>query len=355
MTELPFDTNEPFLAYYCGEPRSGKSYLSAYTIEYALQNHDYNIFTDLQGLEADDNRIKRFSKQDFLVLWTEEMSANLSETYGANHDVIFREKFKEKGLLHALIVLDEVQEFLDVEIKVWKRIFSYYGHYDMKLILITQDLELVHLRYKSTPDKFLWAVSSGNRAGKNDFSYKWFNNAKMRDDGYRSDLVTDFKIPKLKEVFQSYNSGSKVAKKSNLPLILKSSILPLVMMFICGLFLYWYIAPESKEVPKEVSTKQVADPIKTIKKDRPVQNSIVSNDMEIISMRYVQLNDVVSDLYFQDCPTIKIPFAFFVNSKFSYFRSSNSFLFLVPPKISTSLKGLCNEKNNNNDSVSMFK
>lgn len=363
MKDLPFNTNEPFLAYYCGEPRSGKSYLSAYTIQYALENHDYNILTDLQGIKTDNERVKRVSKQDFLALWNEEMTANLSDLYGSEHDIIFREKFKEKGYLYSLIVFDEAQEFLDAEIKVWKRVFSYYGHYDLKLIFITQDIDLVHQKYKSTPDKFIWAVSSGNRAGNRDFAYKWFNNFRMRDDKFTSHLVTDFKIPKVQKVFQSYNSGSKVIKKSNLPKVLKTAIIPAIIMCVAGAILYYLIARNIQPTTEPTTQQQLTiQQQPTTQKTRLREVTEIQHNQNIeydlISLKYTLYNNEIIDLYMKDCPDIKLPINYFLDQDFKYYRTKTTFLFLIPTIQTNLIKGLCNEKNtrtSNNTDTSMFK
>lgn len=362
MNVLPFAIKEPFLAYFCGNPRSGKSYLASYVMYYVLNNMENSIYTDLQGINPDNKRLYNFDKTDFLALWNEEMQANNNAVYGSKHDEIFRKKFKEKGYLNSFIVIDEVQEFLDQEVKVWKRIFSYYGHYDMKIILITQDLGLVHKRYKTTPDKFIWAVSSGNRIGSKDFLYRWFNNHQMRNGNYFDDLVSDFKIPKKKEVFGFYNSGSIVAKKSNLPKVLKTAIMPAFLMVFMGFVLYYLIAPTDEEINKSLAhTKQ---PITTQKSSTiipnrrfpsEVQNSL-SFETDLLYLKYTLIKDEIIDVYLPSCPNSKLPLSFFIDNNFKFYQSSSSILFIVPTNISNSIKGLCNEKNTNTNTsnTSMF-
>lgn len=138
------------------------------------------------------------------------------------------------NLYNCLFVIDECQNFFAKEDKVLTWWFTYHGHLYHDLILITQNLDLIHTSYAKLGEFFYKAVPPSSRFFSNKFRYVQFNSAKL----FQKDKIGDFHVPMIKEIFDMYVSGASNNAKSHVKKYLAYSlVLILILIFAFRQFL----------------------------------------------------------------------------------------------------------------------
>jgi len=126
---------------------------------------------------------------------------------------------KASGLLdkfgNSMIVWDECQEDLQEDGKayfdaVWGRFFSYRRHYGIHIILMTQDFDLIHRKYKRTGDKFYFAQNAARRY----FSTMLRFDVYFKPQEYNKYKIETQNILMNKEIQNFYDTGEKDVNKS---------------------------------------------------------------------------------------------------------------------------------------------
>jgi len=141
------------LSYYLGVPGSGKTDLA---VDFLLKNYkkyDY-IYLNVADFQLDFFKVKYKYKEIYTL--------NLEIIY--NHmKVIMKletedekvEYSKKHKIFNTLIIVDEAHNFFSKEDPVWIFFLSYHRHFSMDLIFITQNIDLIHQKYKMLSESFV--------------------------------------------------------------------------------------------------------------------------------------------------------------------------------------------------------
>lgn len=155
---------------------------------------------------------------------------------------------KSVNLYNCLFVIDECQNFFSKEDKVLTWWFTYHGHLYHDLILITQNLDLIHTSYAKLGEFFYKAVPPSSRLFSNKFRYVQFNSAKL----FQKDKVGDFHVPMIKEIFDMYVSGASNNAKSHVKKYLAYSLVLVIILFF---LLKQFLSLFNTSVPDTNTTK----------------------------------------------------------------------------------------------------
>ena len=120
------------------------------------------------------------------------------------------EKAKELKIFNSLFIIDECHNFYDKEYEVLVWFFTYHRHLYIDIYMITQDLALVETKYKTIAEFFFQALPNAKKINTRKFKYRQFLSYKM----YQKDIVGNFTLPAINEVFALYISGAKNNSKS---------------------------------------------------------------------------------------------------------------------------------------------
>lgn len=163
------------------------------------------------------------SKQDEIINNNDDISK-----YGGNYD----NYLKDSGLLdkfgNSMIVWDECQEDLQLDGKayfdmVWGRFFSYRRHFGIHLIMITQDLDLIHRKYKKYGDKFYFGQNASRRFYSKMLRFEVY----FKPQEFKKYHIEKLNILMKKDVHNFYDSGSYEVGKSAL---LKLLLIPIILI-----------------------------------------------------------------------------------------------------------------------------
>ena len=150
-----------------GVPGSGKSYRGIYSL-YTNFGKDKQTIKDNSLLHNDVNhaltnineiKLDKFENEKINYLDWDEFFANLSQLH-----TLYKAKAtdsdmlpiaEELGLKNVLIILDECHNYLDKQNAVLTWWLSYHRHFHQQIYLITQNLSLVHSKYKAFSEFFL--------------------------------------------------------------------------------------------------------------------------------------------------------------------------------------------------------
>lgn len=234
------------ITYITGIPRSGKSYYAMYLLykhfiaekpkptkfetlfapylpkkkldkEYTLAYTNINQF--------DFSKSPKIKPFDYLAVYPELEILCLMYLDKKTDDELI-EYAKSVNLYNCLFVIDECQNFFSKEDKVLTWWFTYHGHLYHDLILITQNLDLIHTSYAKLGEFFYKAVPPSSRFFSNKFRYVQFNSAKL----FQKDKIGDFHVPMIKEIFDMYVSGASNNAKSHVKKYLAYSLVLIVIL-----------------------------------------------------------------------------------------------------------------------------
>ena len=240
-----------------GIPGSGKSYYGIFNIaihfakdlkdnkkfkSFALSETKYKTcLTNLNEFKFEKfDNVKELDFTQFKVILT-----RLHNLYKiGKSDTELQEYVKDEDFFNTLIVFDECQNFLnkDDEVLVWW--LSYHRHFHQDIILITQDLPLVHKKYKSFTEFYYKAIPSSRKLFNSHMIYHQFTGHQL----FQTQKANTKKLPIVKEMFSLYGSGENNKQKSLVVHFLVFSFFLLILLFI---FAYFFISSMSKDEPKK--------------------------------------------------------------------------------------------------------
>jgi zona occludens toxin len=258
------------ISYIVGVPRSGKTYYAVYNIwknfifkpnntflsktfkffgnKQIHKNIDYKLcYTNINQFDfSKSDKLIKFDKDDF-----KKKISDLYFLYQSNvTDEQLVKKSIELNLNKVLIILDEAHNFLTNKpdnILVWW--LTYHGHLYQDIILITQDLVSISPEYKKIAEFFYKSVPPMNRLTHKNFRYIQYASYRMYS---KADVVGDFTIPSLQEVFNLYVSGQKNTQKSK---VTKYIYIFVFLFFLCLYLLYdFYNSLVSDKVLKDTNS-----------------------------------------------------------------------------------------------------
>jgi zona occludens toxin len=199
-----------------GVPGSGKTY---YAVDYLYDTflnekskhfkENTHFFTNINEFKFDmfDEGVAfSFNYDDFYSKICALQTAATTLNY---NDKQLKEEAVQYGLVNCLIIIDEAQNFFDRDDKVLIWWVSYHRHLNQNIILLTQSLSLLNLKYKKFSETFLNAQSSSLRVFGNIFRFKQYIDAKM----YKDHFVGSIKIKFNQTVFSLYHSGGNTQGK----------------------------------------------------------------------------------------------------------------------------------------------
>jgi zona occludens toxin len=227
-----------------GVPGSGKSYRGIYALysnfglNEKLKDSKY-IYKDIEFAYTNINEIKLecFEKDKVLPLeWDKFYIAltSLHTSYKAKiNDSELIVKARDLNLYKCLIILDECQNYLDINDKVLIWWLSYHRHLNQQIFLITQNLALVYSKYKSFSEFFYMAKPSSLKLFKNKMVYNMFTSSRLSQVSKGGTI----KIPFVKDIFDSYHSGANQQSEN----LIKKFLLMAVFFFVAVLIILYLV------------------------------------------------------------------------------------------------------------------
>ena len=242
------------ISYFTGVPGSGKSYFAVDTLynnfskdsqksKKFKKKYEY-CYTNINGLKYELlNNVYRF---DFDVFY--KCLERLHKHYKAKKDDNYLQKLTRRYKLNnTLFILDEAHNFFDTRNPVLVWWFTYHRHLYHDLMLITQSMSLVELKYKPLAEEFYKATPKSLSFNPFNFTYKMYVESRMSKISYGGKVT----IKKRKEVFALYQSGDSVETKN---LIFKFILIAVLVFGSLG-FLISYIT--NKSAPKTSNVSKV--------------------------------------------------------------------------------------------------
>lgn len=145
---------------------------------------------------------------------------------------------KASGLLkdfgHSYIVWDECQNDLEENDPVWIRFFSYHRHFNIDIVLITQDLSLIHRKYKHFIHKFYFGMNASKRFFSTTLRFKVYTDSRE----FKKYYIETISVKMKKSVHEFYDSGAYDVDKSSFYKMLLAPILLIISVFIAYKFLF---------------------------------------------------------------------------------------------------------------------
>lgn len=247
--------------YITGRPRSGKSYYAVHKLNEFVKNNRYEtIFTNIGGFKFDKfETVKKLDFEEFFDVYIPALYKEFKKAKKEleDYDQWLIDKIKEDGYYKSAFFVDEAQEYLPNDRVHLRWLFSYQGHLGFDFYLMTQNLGLVHAKYKYTIESVVNSVSSSNKVFSNILSlpllekifknskffkklqansnygvYQLFSSTKMA----RADKMSTFRLIFKQEIFDLYKSGDKVKEKS--PILGKLLLIVLSILAIYGYYKY---------------------------------------------------------------------------------------------------------------------
>lgn len=222
-----------------GVPGAGKTSYAISLLLDAYKKKDRPIYTNinlkipyddyLRPLDVEDfhdfcqNELNFFN--EFRKLQSEKRKVNPDDFEPDNYDDLLRDSGVLQNYGNALIFWDECQTDFSKEDSAYLRFCSYHRHYvGMDVYLITQNLSLIHRKYKAALDRVYFAVPSSKRLFSKTFKINVFSDSKM----YKRDLIETISFTPTKEIFNSYDSGHDKLDKS----VFLKKIAPIIILVV---------------------------------------------------------------------------------------------------------------------------
>jgi zona occludens toxin len=281
------------ITYIVGIPRSGKTYYVMYQLwKYFVYTpkdtkiirflskfitpkhiHNYDLaYTNIN--QFDFTKTDKIKKLDF-----DDLYLKLSELYSMymakKTDDELIAKAKEFNLHNVLITIDEVHNFLGDKVdEVLKWWLTYHGHLHQDLFLITQDLSLVHTKYKANAEFFYRAIPPSARLSTKKFRYTQYRNSRMAMNG----KISDFTIPAIQDIFNMYVSGAENNAKSIVKKFLYIGSFLSMFLFVG---VYIFISSFKEDVPIDNNTTRLINDERFISPNKRFK--ILKNDKKTVS------------------------------------------------------------------------
>jgi len=258
-----------------GIPSSGKSYFASSKMLEIYNSKNRLIYTNVNLRISYDDYIQALDVPDLYKFATLEFElfnkfTKLSNDYKSKHeedisllgddesfnDDPFKEYYgnydkylKDSNILDtyggSYIVWDECHNDLQGDgvasraDPIWVRFFSYHRHFNIDIILITQDISLLHRKYKPFIAKYYFGQNPAKRFTTKTLKFKIYTDAREFEKFY----IETIQVPMKKEVFAFYDSGEYNPDKS----LLFKKLLPaiILILFVSAFFIYFFNSKET--------------------------------------------------------------------------------------------------------------
>jgi len=342
------------IVYYLGIPGSGKSYSGVNTIYDNFTNNEdakkdlkkdyYNCYTNINEFKFDkchhvyhldfDELLEKLTILYNLANGIEEVSKKSDEVI----DVVVEEKPKKKrgnvsskyideenknvevkkdskkkkvkkkkatdgeliakaeelDIYRTLFVIDECHNFFDKQNKILVWWLTYHRHLYHDIILITQNLGLVHAKYKPLAEAFYRAKPNSLTLVSKYFNYTYFTDSRMT----KASKVNTKKVLKRQGVFELYHSGDSVDSKN----VIKHFLLIALGLTVLLFFLMYYFYGRKHQEIKEKSISKPAS-VKTVSTTEAahVKTYILEDKHKDAKINYSQKKFIVLNCSISHC------------------------------------------------------
>lgn len=214
------------------------------------QKFYYVAYTNIN--QFDFSRSRSILKMDYDTIYAHIEILNIMHLEGKT-DYELIEYAKSVNLYNCLFVIDECQNHFAKEDKVLTWWFTYHGHLHHDIILITQNLDLVHNAYFKIAEFYYKAVPPSSRFFSGQFRYIQYNSHKL----FKNEKIGDFHVPMIPDIFNLYVSGASNNSKSQVKkYIIIFLILLVVVLFAFSQFLKLFDSGEDTNTTKKEDTNQ---------------------------------------------------------------------------------------------------
>jgi len=227
------------LLFITGVPGAGKTYYSVNKIfnEFIKSDTHYSfLYTNIAMFKFGVSpKFKEFNNSVFF-----DKISQLYSMYSQNcleSELI--EKAKELEIFNSFFVIDEAHNFFDRERPELVFFLTYHRHFFCDIFLVSQNLLLIHYKYRYLAEYFVKAKSSSISLNPRVFSYNYFADDKFNE---KLESVT---LLKRKEVFQLYSAADVVRSKNFISKFFIYIILAIVVSLSVFLYLIHYFHSHS--------------------------------------------------------------------------------------------------------------
>jgi zona occludens toxin len=273
------------ITFLLGLPGSGKSY---YAVDRIYNNFSadqeakkdkkvtfQNCYTNINEFKYD--KVKNVSQLDFEKLH-EILTRLHSFTKGKNKKLDnYLLKYCEKvKIKDTLFVIDEAHNFFDKQDRVIVWWLSYHRHLHHEILLITQSLDLIFLKYKKFSEFFYVAKPQSLIFNKNFFKYNRFTQSRLS----KASSIGAIKLKINPKVFELYKSGDSIDTPN---VVLKYVLISVGILLSLIIFLYFFsfgsFSDSALDNPlKESSKKNTITKTYQNNKRYPIVKNVVNND-----------------------------------------------------------------------------
>lgn len=235
------------ITYYLGLPGSGKTYKAVETIYNNFSDSDKaikdkkatytNCYTNINEFKFDE--VKNVYEFDFDNFYS--VLEILHQAYkDKQNDEYLLDILQEHKYKDTLFIIDESHKHFDVEDKILVWWLSYHRHLHHEIILITQSLSLIHLKYKKFSEFFYEAKPRSLVLFNKYFKYNIYCSSRLSEKSKSGSI----KVKMNAEVFELYKSGDSI-NSSNV--ILKFLMISAILLIVLIVAFYLYIGSLSKD------------------------------------------------------------------------------------------------------------
>jgi zona occludens toxin len=164
---------------------------------------------------------------------------------------------KSKKLFNSILFIDESHLYFSKEDPILIFLLSYHRHFNIDIFLITQNLDLIHYKYKTLVEEFHVAQRRSLSFSDNYLTYFLYSSHMM----YKQHLLKTYRFKKDPKVFTYYKSGGSITSKNQtkrqMVVVLSLVLFSLIVSFFVfkHLFTTFY---KDEEVPIQKSVSQVS-------------------------------------------------------------------------------------------------
>jgi len=205
---------------------------------YKFATDEYNLFQEFTKLS---NEYKKKIEDEEISLLDDDSEDKSSDDDFSKYYGNYDKYLKDSGILQhyggCYIFWDEAHNDLSANESIskadpiWIRFFSYHRHFDIDIFLITQDISLLHRKYKPFIAKYYFGQNPAKRFTTKTLKFKIYTDYRQFEKYY----IETIQVPMKKEVFEFYDSGEYTPSKS----VLLKKIAPALMLLISLSLFFW--------------------------------------------------------------------------------------------------------------------
>jgi len=235
-----------------------------------LSDNDYCLLNELE-------------KKSYDLKFTEYKKSVTLKALKTNYDAFVKKQGVYDTFSGSLIIVDECHLYFESrEDPILIRFLSYHRHFNIDMLIVTQNKNLINKKYLSFVESMYVAYPASKRLFSKVFRYKKY--ASYQE--YHSNIVGTTSLKLEKHVFDLYSSGSNVIGQS----VVKKMIFPIVLVVILAFSLFYYLSSKFESNPK------------SIKRDSNISKSVTMHHQNDVTHQDILSPDLSSTkLYKVDC------------------------------------------------------